>query len=203
MSRMIESMESRVLLSASAGVIEGDLAAGSAALATAKADLKSAVKIAAADVKAFKTDVKGTKLTATQKSALSTLEKAEASDAAKLNSVIGQTLATGTVRGAQLEADLKSLSAHPTSAKIQAKVAAALSKLQGVFSTTVIATLENDTSTAISVVDTDLTAVGTAIPATAAAVATAESDLTNDLNTFSTDATSVENVITALTTDLS
>jgi hypothetical protein len=199
---MIESMESRVLLSASVSVISGDLAAGSAALTTAKADLKSAVKTAAADIKAFKTDVKGEKLTAPQKSALSSLEKAEASDAAKLNSVIGKTLATGTVRGAQLEADLKSLSAHPTSAKIQAKVTAALTKLQGVFSTTVIATLENDASTAISVVDTDLTAVGTAIPSTAAAAATAESDLTKDLNTFSTDATSVENVITALATDL-
>jgi hypothetical protein len=202
MSLMIESFESRVLLTASTGVIEADLAAGGVALSTAKADLKAAVSAAALDVKGFKTDVKGLKLTSTQKSALTTLEKAEAKDAAKAAAGVSKAISTGTIRGLQLELALKSLAAHPTKTSLQLKVEAALVKLQDVFSTTVISNAEIDASADVSTLDTDLAAVGTAIPSTQITVSAMESQLTADETTLSTDATALVSAVTTLSTDL-
>jgi len=202
MSLMIESMESRVMLTASAGVIVSDLASGAAALATAKANLKAAVKEAALDVKMLKADTKGVKLTATQKSALTTLSKAEAIDAAKVSSTITKTLASGKLRGAQLEAELKALKAHPTSIAIQAKVATALAKLQGVFSATVISNVQSQVSAAVITLDADLTSVATAIPSTQSTVSATQSDLANDQVAFSVDTAAIQNAITALAADL-
>jgi len=203
MSLMIESMESRVLMTASGGAIESDLKAGALALKAAKSDLHAALAEAAVDVKGFKTDIKGLKLTATQKLALATLEKTEAIDAAKVTAGIGKTLASGIVRGLQLEADLKSLEAHPTKTAIQVKVAAALVKLEAVFSSTVISNAETEAATAVSTLDTELAAVGTAIPSTQTTVTTSESDLAGDLTTLSNDSTSISSALTALASDLS
>ncbi len=202
MSLMIESMESRVLLSASVSVLEADFRSGSAAITAAKANLKSAVKEAALDVKGFKTDIKGLKLTATQKSALTALEKAEASDVLKATVTISKILATGTLRGAQLELALKSLVAHPAKVAIQLKVDNALTKLESVFSSTVISTVETQVDGYVSALDADLAAVATAIPSTQTTVNTTTSDLAADEITLSTDATTIANAITTLATDL-
>ena len=203
MSRMIESMESRVMLTATSGVIELDLVAGGSALVTAKADLKAAVKEAALDVKGFKTDIKGLKLTSPQKSTLVTLEKAFASDEARTSAAIGKVLATATTRGIQLESALKSLAAHPTKTAIQSKVTGALVKLEAVFSSTVITNAQADVSAAVITLDTDLSAVATAIPSTQATVTTTESDLSSAEATLTVDATSITSAVSTLTTDLS
>jgi hypothetical protein len=202
MSLMIESMESRVLLSASAGVIEGDVLRGAGALLGAKATLKSVIADAALEIKAFKTDVKGVKLTPTQKSALATLEKDEASDASKTKSAIGKILAAGISKGTQLESALKALLAHPAKTANQVKVAADLAKLQAVFSATVISTVENTASADVTVLDTDLATVATAIPSTQATVNTTQADFATDVTTLSDYATTIENAISTLATDL-
>ncbi len=199
---MIESMESRVLLTASVGVIEGDLAEGTAALKGAKADLKAGLKEAALDIKGFKADVKGVKLTPTQKAALTTLEKAEAKDAGNVSALVSKILGNGVARGAQLESALKGLVAHPTKTSAQLKVAAALVKLEAVFSGTVISNAEALVGADVTSLDTDLAAVGTAIPSTSGTVSTTQIDLSDDESTLAADATSITNVITTLATDL-
>ena len=104
MSQMIEFLESRTLLSASATVIAGDVAAVKAAGTSAKSDLASAVAAAGSDVKAVKAAVAAAHPTPAQKKQLAALQKSESSAAAKERQKLGTILAAGFRHGARVVA---------------------------------------------------------------------------------------------------
>jgi hypothetical protein len=202
MSQFIESMESRTLFTASAGVILADLEAIKSAVVTAKADLKASLTQATADVKSLKAAVAAAKPTASQKATLTTLQADELKGAVKSKAQVTAILASGTHDGLHLLAVLESLRAHPTSTVIQAKVEVALAALQGAFSNTVVTTVEGDASTIVTTLNTDLNAVATAIPSTQSDVTTFEGHLATDLTTLSTQATAIQSAIAVLAGNL-
>lgn len=200
---MIESMESRVLLTASAAVIEQDVANLEIAGTNAKADLKTALIAIAADVKVVKLTVAAAHPTATQKSALHTFANAEVIAAAKYKARISGILGAGYADGVRVDTLLKTLEKHPTNTTLLARVQAAVAKLANVFSTTVISTVESNASAAVTTVDTDLNAVAAAVPTASTPVGTLESALGTDVNTtLPADATAIQGAISTLATDL-
>lgn len=201
MSQMIESMESRRLLSASVAVITGDLEALAADARAAKIELPAALATSKADLKALKVDVATAvkQLTKTQKVAdkkvLNTLVKAESKDLAKYKSKAAAIFSSVDRSGKTLVAELKSLVKHPGNKAIEKKIVASLGKLENAFSSPTVATLELLVSTAIGDIDTNLNALATAIPSTQADVTTAESH-------FATEQTELDTGLTTTATDI-
>ena len=203
MSSMIETMESRLLFSAAPSVIAADLVTAKTAAITAKTDLTAALSVITTEAKALKKDAASTHLDKLQKSLLNSLEKTVSGDETKYKKQISSILSTGLTDGARLEAQLSSLEKHPTSTKVQAKVSVALAKLEGVFSETVISTLESKASAAVGTVNSALFDLAIAVPSTTADVSSTEKALSADLLTLSTDATTLQDSIAQLATDLS
>ena len=92
MSNIIESLESRMLLTASATQILMDEAGIKGAGLQAKADLKTALAQIVVDDKMIAYDVKTVRPNATQKAALKVLLTGEASLAAKYKNTINKIL---------------------------------------------------------------------------------------------------------------
>jgi hypothetical protein len=198
MSRMMEQLESRVLFIATAGVILADLDAVKAQGVVAKSELKSALATATADMKALKATVKAASPTATQKADFTALVKDEAGIATKYKLRVTNILASGTRDGVHLFTVLESLRAHPNSVVIQAKVAASLAALQGVFSDTVLGNVETQAGASVTTLDTDANVLAGAVPSTQGNVNTFEMDLANDLTTLSTQGSAIQGAIATL-----
>ncbi len=202
MSQMIESIESRLLLTAAPEVILADLGALKATVVASKADLKAALNTAKADVKALRTSVTAAHPTAAQRAPLNTLVKDETAAVVKYRARVTGLLNSGTREGLNLLAALKNLKAHPNSIVFKAKVTTDLALLQGLFSTTNVSNIESNATATVGILNTDLNAIATAIPATQSAVHTFNTDLDNDLTTLSTKATDIQTGIATLANDL-
>ncbi len=100
MSQIIESMESRILFTASVMVIKQDLSALASEGVAAKADLKAALTAATADTKTVKADVVAAHPTSAQRALLNAYTKDEKAAAAKYKVTVSGILASGT-RAAQ------------------------------------------------------------------------------------------------------
>lgn len=202
MSQMMETIESRILFTASAGVILADVSAIEASGVAAKADLKAALSTAKADIKTLRAAVLATHPTTTEKAPFNTLLKDETVATVKTSAKVTSILAAGVHSGEHVLAALKSLKAHPTSVAIKAKVEADVAVLQGIFSNTVIANVEASASTFVTTLDTDLNAIATAIPSTQADVNAFESHLAADQTTLATQGPAIQAAIAQLATDL-
>lgn len=202
MSQMMETMESRTLFTASAGVILADLDAIKATGVAAKADLNAALNTAKADTKTLKAAVLATHPTAAEKAPFNKVLKDETIATVKFKAKITTILSAGTRSGDHLLAALKSLKAHPTSIVLKAKVQADLALLQGIFSSTVVSTVEANAAATVSNLDADLNAVATAAPSTQTDVNSFELHLAADQTTLSTQATAIQAAIAHLATDL-
>jgi len=108
MSQMIESMESRMLLTASVAVIRQDLFTLGAAAITAKAEVTADLATAKADVKMVKADVKAADPTKAQKAVLNTFVKDESKIVANFKTKNNKIISSGTSAGASLVSALKS-----------------------------------------------------------------------------------------------
>jgi hypothetical protein len=203
MSRMMEQLESRVLFIAFEGVILADLDAVKAQGTLDKADLKSALAIAVTDVKGLKTTLAKSSPTSADKAAFATLVKDEAAGATKYKLRITNILNSGFNDGDHLFSVLKQLKAHPNSVAIAAKVQASFNALQGVFSNTVLSSVETQAATTVSGIDSDANTLATDVPATQAGVGTLESHLASDLTTLSTQGTAIQTAIATLGVALS
>jgi hypothetical protein len=203
MSQMIESVESRILFIASAGVIEADFEALLAAGLTGKVELKASVAQANADTKAVKAAVAAAHPTSAQKATLGRLAKDAVSTIGKYKAKVSAAYSSGDHGGTALLSALEGLKAHPTSAAALAKVDADVAKLQALFSDTNITTLENAASSTVTTLDTDLNGVATAVPSASTATGTFETHLAADLTSLSTDLTGIQTALGNLATALS
>jgi hypothetical protein len=130
MSRFIQSLESRTLLSA-ASVTEAalltDVKNVQAAAVTARGDLKSAASSIGADTKLIATDLKSSTTSAnraTNAGLLRTLRVDESKTFATLRAHEAALFSVGTGLSRRAAADGKALLLHPTNARIQARVTA-------------------------------------------------------------------------------
>jgi hypothetical protein len=202
MSQMIESMESRILLSASVAVIKQDLKNLAAERSVAKADLTSALAQFKADVATVKADVIAVHPTSAQKAALTKLETAGTLQSSKYKLKITTILTHGSTAATNLATALTNLENHPTSSTILANAEKDLTALQNVFSTTAVTAVESSAATTVVTLDTDFTGVGAVVPTALSDVNTAEGHLQGDLTTLSTVASTIQTDIAKLADDL-
>jgi hypothetical protein len=135
MSRLIQSLESRTLFSATsaqAAVLLGDVKQVMASAATVRADLKAAMSAATTGVKNVATDLKTTTTSdnrASNAALLKTLKAGELSTFATLRGDETALLAVGAGLSARAAADARALLLHPTNQTIQAHVTADITAL--------------------------------------------------------------------------
>jgi hypothetical protein len=202
MSQMIETMESRLLFTASPATIKQDLLSLTAEGVAAKADLTAAVAQIKADQKTIKAVAVLAHLTKTTRPVLSTFQKDENAALTKYKNTISTILSTGKRDGSKLETALLTLEKHLNSATVQTRVSLDLTALQSVFSNQVVSTVESDASAAVTAVDTDLNAVATAIPSTSTDVGIAETNLAGELSLLSQQASTIQGEVATLATDV-
>jgi hypothetical protein len=160
MTRLIQSLESRTLFSATsaeAAVLLGDVRQVTASAATVRAGLRAAMSAATVGVNKVAADLKSSTTPSNRSSnaaLLRTLRAGEASTFATLR--VDQTALTlvGAGLAARAAADAKALLLHPTSAAIQARVAADITAL-GTLPAAKLATFETDSQS--GVIGADLT----------------------------------------------
>ncbi|HEX5243205.1 MAG TPA: hypothetical protein VFW23_08055 [Tepidisphaeraceae bacterium] len=135
MSRFIQSLESRTLLSASStevATLLADVKQVKATSVTVRADMKLAAAAATADLRHITADLKSSTTSANRAAnagLLKAVKTADASDLAKLKTDQTALLAAGASLSAHSAADAKALLLHPTSTVLQAKVAADVNAL--------------------------------------------------------------------------
>lgn len=136
MSRLVQSLESRTLFSATsaqAAVLLADVKQVTASAAMVRADMKLAVSAAATGLKQVATDLK-TSTTSANRAAnaalLKTLKAADHSTVVTLRVDQTALVVVGARLSAHSAADAKALLLHPASQAIQARVAADITALE-------------------------------------------------------------------------
>lgn len=198
MSQFIQSLESRMLMAASAATLATDLGNVNTLGATVKADLTALQAGAKTDLAAITADLKGNKTSAAQ---LKTLKLDEAKYLAKIKADVTAMLKASSTatRGAK---DGTASIATPTNVPLSNKVAADVAALTSM-TTTPLGNLTLDVPT--GVINTDLGALTGANP-TNTGLGTHASTALSHLNTLSgkllTDATQYSGAVGTLKGDL-
>jgi hypothetical protein len=186
---MLESLESRTLLSAATNLIQGDVGVLRAQANVIRAELNAFRKTAVADANLIKSDLRRLNTLKADRSLVTTLLQQEQPDLSQARQLANQLLTTVFQDGNRIAADFRKSERHPTDVTLQAKLAADVAALQ----IQLPASQQAVTAGAMVVVSdgsTDLDALAGANsgdPLIQTHAATAKADLSFHVNAIATD----------------
>ena len=171
---LVEPLETRRLLTASAGQVGADGAIATAEMKVINADLTALGKRVAADVTILKTATKSS--TAANKALVKTLAADEKSTIAAVTRDTKSFESLIKRDGLAIFADVKKVDAKPTNVKLQEKLTAAIAKFNA-DSAGKQTLLTNEAATVNTKADADLNLISAALPSTQPAVTTAAANV--------------------------
>jgi hypothetical protein len=204
MSQFIQSLESRVLMSASSATLSTDLSTIVADATTTRAASKSLQSTALSDERIIAADLRGLSNKSSNRVLLLKAQVDEARLFSRTAVAEANLLITGSARSRHAVGDGRILLAHPTNASLKAHVAGHVTNLNTVIPAE-LNVLQSDVANLVQTWVADLNAIAAANPGSstlAAAVQTAQNDVSTHAGALTSAATKFQTDIAILGNDL-
>jgi hypothetical protein len=203
-SQFIQSLESRMLMSASSSTLSTDLSVIVADATATRAASKSLQSAALSDEKIIAADLRGLSNKSSNRVLLLRAQLDEARLFSRTSIAEANLLITGSVRSRHAVGDGKTLLTHPTNASLKAHVAGHVTNLNTVVPAE-LNVLQTNVANLVQTWVADLNAIAAANPSDATlagAVQTAQNDVNTRAGTLTAAATKFQTDIAILGNDL-